>query len=131
MATAIQVAGSHCGELFSFAAHFLHVVGTQFAHVVSAFLALFSTKRGERCFTYAVHRVVHSCVHQSDSSKSRKEKKLSARRCAFWAAAWAGGGLERPTFLFARAPKKVCRVVPAHTLSPKVRIMHTFAIPIP
>src|SRR5215831_4412568 len=94
-------------------------------------MRVFCTLEGERHPKHAVHRDVHLRVHLGDSSNSRKEKQLNPRRGETWARAKHRSGLERPRFSSACAPKKVFGVVPAHTLSRKVRIMHSIAIPIP
>jgi len=117
--------------LVSCLVHLLQLVDSQFTKVISAFCSLSPTKQGEQPITYLVHLVVHLRVHQSDSSNSRKEKKLNARSCALWVAAWARGGLGRPHFFSACATQKFCSFFPAHTLSPRVHLMPVFAIPIP
>ena len=98
---------------------------------IAAFYQGFLRVTGERCATHAVHPIVHLHVHLSASSNSRKKKKLHARAYAFWAAAWARGGLERPHFFSACAPKKFVGVVPAHTRAPKESMMQMSAISIP
>src|SRR5215472_313694 len=94
-------------------------------------MRVFCTLEGERHPKHTVHRGVHLRVHLGDSSNSRKENHLNARRGEIWAHAKHRSGLERPPFFSACAPKKAFGVVPAHWLSPKVRIMHSLAISIP
>ena len=113
-------------------------------------MRVFCTLEGERHPKHPVHRGVHLRVHLGDSSNCREEKQLNPRRGKSWARAKhrSGGGrpppfyplgapkvfgvVSAPTRSFsACAPKKVFGVVPAHTLSPKVLIMHSIAISIP
>lgn len=97
----------------------------------AAFYQGFLRVTGERCATHAVHPVVHPRVHPSNLDNSRKEKNVDALRREFWARAKHRSGLERPHFFLACAPKKVFRVVPAHTCARKVCTMQMCAIPNP
>src|SRR6266852_958683 len=131
MATAIQFASSHCGELFSFSTDFLHFVGRKNGRATKAFSAFFSTQKGERYFTYAVHCVLHSCVHPLDRLTNLQTKHLTMLRCALWS--WRGRavGWNDPAFCRTVRPKGFSGVVPAHSRGRKVCTMQMSAISIP
>src|SRR6266478_6445763 len=132
-ATAIQFASSHCGELFSFSTHFLHFVGRKNGRAAKAFSAFFSAQKGERSFTYAVHRVLHPRVHPLDPLTNLQTKHLTMLRCAFWS--WRGRGRgvgwNDPAFCRTVRPKGFSGVVPAHSRGRKVSAMQMSAISIP
>lgn len=118
-------------ELLSDFAHFLHFFDSSLLSAFAASRRLSLAKRGERSGKHAVHRIVHPRVHPGESSKSRREEKLDAQRCEFWAHARHGSGLERPRLFAACAPKRVLGVVPAHTRARNVSTMQVSAISIP
>src|SRR6266851_7330814 len=115
MATAIQFACFHCGELFSFSIHFLHFVGKQFGQAARGFLAFFSVKQGERYFTCAVHPQVHHPVHPVSTITNLRTKNLAAPNCAFWTWRGRGVGWNDPAFCRTVRPKGFSGVVPAHS----------------
>ncbi len=91
MATAIQFASSHCGELFPLSIYFLHFDGGENGRPTKAFSAFFSAQKGERHFTSAVHRVVHPDVHPVNPLTNLQTKNLTMLRSVFWS--WRGRGV--------------------------------------
>ena len=97
---------------------------------IAAFYLRSSRLTGERLPKLAVHHVGHTRVHLTDSVSHRGTKQFAATRYSFWARS-GRGGLERPRFFVACAPKKVFGVIPAHTCARKVSTMQMDAISIP
>jgi hypothetical protein len=95
--------------------------------------------KGERCLKVSVHHMSESVSSPSASPsrsperfcKSSTEKKLDLTHRAIWPRRGRVLGWNDPTFLLACAPKRVCGVVPAYTLSPKGCTVQMFAIQIP
>ncbi len=118
-------------ELFSYHVRFLHLIGRQIVHPPKRFAALFSAEQGDGHFKSLGHPSRCPRRHLSEFLSGSVFKKLDELSTAFWARAWARGGLERPHLFLACAPKKVFGVVPAHTGARKVSTMQVSAISIP
>ena len=129
--TATQFGSRKFRELFSCSAHFLHFFARRIFNALTAFLRFLLAKKGERCMKQAVHRVGSPSRSSHRFGKSPKNEKVRSDALPILGAAWPRDGLERPHFFLARAPKKVCGVVPAHTRARKVSTMQMSAISIP